>query len=185
MKYPAIPLDLKQAPYSELERAAQALRDYKNVTILNIRHWRAIPELLAAAKQVTKDQRRVLREIKARPEFAKRALIETCPKCQSGDIVEYTSFDGQRLHCRNCNQNWQPTVQQIKRAAQQPEPEKINSGDRVHSTFHNADGEVIRLEWSARVGGIYHVRLDNGSVVFCHVSDLSLLGSNTKLEERR
>lgn len=155
MDYPQLPANLKHASYSELTRAEMSLRQYKNITILGIKHWRAIPQLCDAAKEVNKDQRRVMREIKARPEFHRVIL----PSPESRELV--------KKHVA---------------AQAQKRTEQINTGDRVHSKFHDADGVVIRIEWSARVGVIYHVRLDNGSVVFCHVSDLSRLG-NTELEE--
>ncbi len=136
MEYPHIPSNLKQAPYQELARVDNALRHYKNATILGIKHWRAIPQLKDAIKEVNRDQRRVLKEIKARPES--RAMIHA-------------------------------------HVAAQSEPEKIQVGDRVHSKFHNADGEIIRIEWSARVGNIYHVKLDNHETVFVAREDLSRL----------
>lgn len=53
------------------------------------------------------------------------------------------------------------------------DPRDVETGDRVHVEYRNpgtdeilsSDGDVIRLEWSQNVGGIYHVRLDNGRVV--------------------
>lgn len=142
MEYPAIPQDLKQAPVSELARVERMLRQYKNATILGIKHWRAIPQLCDAAKRVTQDQRRVVKEMKMRSE----------------------------------NRNVPPPREsRAQRHSQNSRIEKLNSGDRVRSKFHNADGEVIRIEWSARVGVIYHVRLDNGQIVYCHVSDLTKL----------
>ena len=135
MMYPDIPSNLKQAPYQELARVEMDLRMYKNVTILTIPHWRAIPQLKDAIKEVNRDQRRVLKEIKARPEFT----IRIAPPTQS----------------------------------QTSQPEKIQVNDRVRSKFHNAEGEIIRIEWSARVGNIYHVKLDSGETVYVAREDLS------------
>ena len=147
MEYPTLPSNLKQAPYQELARADNALRQYKNVTILGIRHWRAIPQLKEAAKQVNRDQRRVLKEIKARPEFRKVIL----PSPASRAIIH----------------------SHVATQLSQPQPEKIQVGDRVRSKFHNADGEVVRIEWTHRVGSIYHIKLDTGAMVYVAREDLS------------
>lgn len=50
----------------------------------------------------------------------------------------------------------------------------IETGDKVHVTYRDpasgeiveTNGEVIRLEWSQAVGGIYHTRLDDGRVIY-------------------
>lgn len=58
-----------------------------------------------------------------------------------------------------------------------PEPRAerdIETGDKVHVTYRDpasgetveTNGEVIRLEWSQAVGGIYHTRLDDGRVIY-------------------
>lgn len=146
MLYPEIAANLKQVSLPDLQRAASQLRTYKNVTILTIPHWSVIPELKDAAKQAGKDQRRVMREIKSRPEFHKVVL---------------------------------PARVSAQLQATQSQPEKINTGDRVHSTYHDADGVVIRLEWSPRVGSIYHVRLDNGQVVCVAREDLIRIEEST------
>lgn len=132
MQYPQLPDNLKASSYSELARAAAALRQYKNVTILGVKHWRAIPELKDRIRAVNADQRRIQRELRSRPEV--RAQQEESPK---------------------------------------PQDEKLNTGDRVHSRYHEADGEIIRIEWSPRVGVIYHVRLSDGHVVYCARQDIT------------
>jgi hypothetical protein len=134
MEYPTIPANLKQASLEELARAHNALRQYKNVTVLGIRHWRAIPELKDRVKQVNADQRRIMREIKSRPH---RVIM---PSSESSTVV--------------------------------PPQSKLNIGERVHSKFHNADGEIVRIEYSSRVGAIYHVRLDSGNVAPVSRADL-------------
>lgn len=161
MDYPQLPMNLKQAPYQELARAEMALRQYKNVTILGIKHWRAIPQLKDAIKQVNKDQRRVLKEIKARPEFHKIIL----PSPESRIIIE------RHIAARFQSQNSQ--VEKLNVSTPTNPVEALNIGDRVHSKFHNVDGEIIRIEWSPRVGIIYHVRLDDGTIVYCARVDLT------------
>ena len=37
-----------------------------------------------------------------------------CPKCGSPDIFEYTSFDGQLLHCKKCDNNFTPKTKKQK-----------------------------------------------------------------------
>lgn len=150
MQYPQLPTNLKQASYQDLARADSALRQYKNVTILGIKHWRAIPQLKDAIKVVNRDQRRVLKEIKARPEFHK--VIK--PSVSGREI--YASLHAQ---------------------SQTPQPEKLNKHDRVHSKYHNADGELITVEYSSRVGWIYMVLLDNGETVCVAREDLSKIES--------
>lgn len=158
MEYPHIPPNLKQAPYQELARAEMDLRHYKNVTILGIPHWRAIPQLKESAKKVSADQRRVMKEIKARPEFLFRSA--------NPQVIMPSAESRKLIHAHMVAK-----FAERERARQQ----KLEIGDRVHSTYHDADGKVARIEYSARVGSIYHVKLDNGETVYCAREDLSKL----------
>lgn len=99
MDYPTLPPNLHQATYSDLSRAEFALRQYKNVTILGIPHWTAIPQLQDAAKRVRQDRQRVLRELKQRPEF--KPVIKTLSQAQTP--AEIQKGDRVRVEYRNIN----------------------------------------------------------------------------------
>ena len=77
MQYPSIPTNLKQATFAELAKADSQLRLYKNVTVLSIPHWRAIPQLVAVASDISRTQRRIAKEIKTRPEYQQAAAARS------------------------------------------------------------------------------------------------------------
>jgi hypothetical protein len=84
--------------------------------------------------------------------------------------MKEVSADQRRIH-RELRTRPEACVQ--KESPKPTQQEKMNTGDRVHSRYHDADGELIRIEWSPRVGMIYHVRLVDGRVVYCARTDLT------------